>query len=452
VQADGVHAPSEPAATVDQLVDNARLGPLHWRVLLLCALVLMLDGYDLAAMGIALPAIAKALAIPPASFGPALSALFVGVAIGSLVAGPMGDRYGRRPTILACFVLGGVAALATATATSVTEFELWRFVTGIGMGGVTPNAVALLSEYMPQRRRAFLVVAAFSSAAFGSFVGGLSSAWLLPRFGWQAAFVLGGAGPLLVSLLAFLRLPESLFFLVNRRRMEQAAALASELAPGRDTSRSTLAVRGDGGTRPSVTELFAGPRRVATLLIWLLFIGTQALVFFMGSWLATLLTQTGMAMSRAVIALSIFHLGSFVVGLLAAWQSDRRSPEKMLALTYVTAAAAVGLLAAGGTRGDIAYPLCFIAGGGVVGASFCLGALASSYYPPKVRAMGLGWGLAVGRIGSVTSPLLGGLALGAGWSVESILAAATIPAVVCTGAVLALLGIRPRVFRMLDAT
>ena len=446
MRADILDPGSPSRVTVAQLVDDARLGPLHWRVLLLCTLVLMLDGYDLAAMGFAIPALSRDLGIPAASFGFALSASFVGVAIGSLVAGPLGDRYGRRAAILASFTLVGAATLATTTASTLHEFEIWRFVTGLGMGGVVPNAVALVSEYMPLRRRSFLVVAAFSSAAFGSFAGSLMSARLLTHFGWQIVFAVGGIGPLAITTLAYFRLPESLHFLVNHARLHQAAKLASQLRPGVQVSESALVAHARPLSRVPVAELFVGMRRRATLLLWVLFIGTQALVFFMGSWLATLLTQIGMPMGRALVALSFFHLGSLLVGLFVAWQSDRRSPEKMLAVTYLVAACSLALLAAGGAHSAAVYVLCFTAGGGIVGASFCLGALASSYYPPSIRAMGLGWGLSVGRIGSVTSPLLGGLALGAGWPVGSILAVAIVPALVCAVTVIALFAIRQRVF------
>lgn len=440
------------ATTVQQLIDEAKLGPLHRRVLVLCGLVLMLDGYDLAAMGFALPAITRDLGIPPSEFGFALSASFIGVAIGSLVAGPIGDRYGRRGTILSFFVLGGIAALGTATAGTLTEFELWRFATGLGMGGVIPNAVALVSEYMPARRRAFLVVLAFSMAAFGSFLGSLMSAWLLPKFGWHGVFLVGGVGPLLISLVSFFRLPESLHFLAASGRMDDVVGLARQLRPDWTDAVTGLLnpATGKAKARVPVARLFAGARRRATILIWVLFIGTQALVFFMASWLATLLTQTGMAMDRSLFAVSLFHLGSLLGGLFIAWQSDRRSPEKMLAGAYASAAITVGLLALGGTKGAIVYPLCFAAGAAIVGASFCLGALTSSYYPPSIRSMGLGWGLAVGRVGSISSPMLGGLALGAGWTISGIFGAVTLPAMVCTVAVLMLLGMRAQVFREYD--
>ncbi|MEI6719185.1 MAG: MFS transporter [Betaproteobacteria bacterium] len=421
-----------------ELVDGARFGLLHWRVLLLCALVLMLDGYDLSAMGFALPAIANAVGIPTAAFGPALSASMVGVAIGSLAAGPLGDRYGRRFAIVGCFALVGIGALSTTSASSLHDFEMWRFFTGLGMGGVVPNAVALLSEYMPLRRRTFLVVAAFSTAALGSSGGSLIAALLVPRFGWQAVFLVGGIFPLLVTVVAVFGLPESVFFLTRKSRFLEAASLSRRMG-------FTLPAQGAAGVdvpQPApvvaIGELFRGNLRSATCLIWVLFIGTQGLVFFMGGWLATLLAKEGLPVKHALVALSAFHMGSFIVGLLVAWQSDRRSPEGMLAATYVSAAISVALLAAGGIQEPGVYVLCFTAGGGVVGASFCLGALASSYYPPHVRAMGLGWGLGVGRIGSITSPLLGGMALAAGWRVSVVLAAAVVPAVICSLVVLAL--------------
>ena len=198
-----------------------------------------------------------------------------------------------------------------------------------------------------------------------------------------------------------------------------------------------------------VAELFVGVRKAVTLLLWALFIGTQALVFFMVSWLSTLLVQLGSPMDQALLALSLFHLGSFIVGLLAAWQSDQRSPELMLALIYLVAAGSLVLLAVGGVQGMALFPLCFLAGGGIVGASFCLGALAASYYPPPIRAMGFGWGLAVGRIGSITSPILGGLAIAAHWPVQSIFLTAVLPALICAVVVLILRTLRPRLIGMI---
>jgi len=441
----------QPSTRLGRLVDDAPFRAVHWIVLALSALVLMLDGYDLSAMGFALPAISTAVAVPAAKFGPALSASLVGVAIGSLVAGPLGDRYGRRAAIIGCFLIVGAGALGTTLASSLSDFMVWRFFTGLGMGGVVPNGVALLSEFMPLRRRTFLVVAAFSTAAFGSSGGSLIAAALVPRFGWQAVFVVGGVGPLVATGLAYVFLPESPFFLMRARRITDARTLARRLGfelPDTSASQSSHAAV---EAPLQLRDLFVGRLRIATWLIWLLFVGTQGLVFFTGGWLAVLLERAGLPIQKALIALSIFHMGSFIFGLTVAWQSDRRSPEAMLAVTYVTAAIAIALLSSGGIGSDLVYPLCFLAGGGVVGASFCLGALAASYYPPRIRAMGIGWGLGVGRIGSITSPVLGGLALGAGWSVSSILAIATLPAIACATIVLGL-AMLPRQDACLETT
>lgn len=177
--------------------------------------------------------------------------------------------------------------------------------------------------------------------------------------------------------------------------------------------------------------LFAGWLRWATPLLWIAFIGTQALVFFNSSWLPTILKQAGFALDVAILATGLFHFGSVVGGLVTSWLASRIPLSRLLALLYLFATVSL-LMLGSGVRGDAAaYALAFCVGFTVVGASFCLGAFASTCYPDALRARGVGWGLGVGRVGSIASPLLGGAALAAGYSMESIISTLALPAAVC---------------------
>jgi len=398
----GVASAGPVTRTVSAIVDVRTLGAVRVRVLLIAGIVMMLDGYDIAAMGFVVPALATAWSMTPSAFGLALSGAIIGVACGSLVGGPLGDRFGRRTAIVGFFAFGGCAALATTAVTTMPELVAARIATGIGMGGVIPNAIALVSEYMPRSRRAFLTVLVYSAAGLGSVVGSLIAAWWVPDAGWQIVFWVGGVGPLLVALVAWRWLPESLNVMIRRGQQAAAIAVARAIDPALPAGFALVAEAPSPGATAPVRALFEGDRRYATALLWVLFVGTQALVFFFASWLTTLLTRSGYEFRDALYALSLFNVGSLIGGLLVAWQSDRRSPEWLLAGTYGTAVIVV--LALAPATGPVAkiFALCALAGAAIVGASFCLGALAAAYYPSHARATGIGWGLAVGRAGSIT--------------------------------------------------
>jgi AAHS family 4-hydroxybenzoate transporter-like MFS transporter len=253
-------------------------------------------------------------------------------------------------------------------------------------------------------------------------------------------FVVGGVLPLLVAVVSFMALPESVRFLVaSRRKPATAAALLQRLSgrPAEDPLlQQALSGQRDGGaafpaTPPATTMLFAGWLRWATPLLWIAFIGTQALVFFNSSWLPTILKGAGFSLDVAIMATGLFHFGSVVGGLVTSWLASRIPLSRLLALLYLFATVSLLMLGSGVRDDAAAYALAFCVGFTVVGASFCLGAFTSSCYPDALRARGVGWGLGVGRVGSIASPLLGGAALAAGYSMDSILTALALPAAVC---------------------
>jgi AAHS family 4-hydroxybenzoate transporter-like MFS transporter len=436
--------PEQHEDSVSAVLDHAPVGAEHIRIFLVCAAIMTLDGFDLGVLGFVVPVIAAEWGLPPASFGFALSASLIGVAAGSAIAGWAGDRYGRRATLLWMFIIGAVGSLLTAFATDLTGLSIFRFITGFGMGGTIPNVIALVNEFSPRARRAFLVVVVYSMAAMGSVFASLLDGVLVHRFGWQSMFVVGGALPLMIGVLAYFALPESLRFTLARGGPSAGAARLLQRLSGRPPDdpllQRALAGREAGPVAAaplaSSSMLFAGWLRWATPLLWLVFIGTQALVFFNSSWLPTLLRESGYTLEVAIRATGLFHFGSVVGGLAISWLASRYPLSRLLALLYLLAAISVTMLGSG-IRGELAaYLIAFIMGCSVVGASFCLGAYASTCYPDALRARGVGWGLSVGRAGAIASPLLGGAALAAGYSVDSIISSLAVPALVCCAAML----------------
>ena len=289
-----------PAAedSVSAVIDQAPLGHLHSRIFLMCAAIMTLDGFDLGLLGFVVPAISADWGLPPSSFGFALSASLIGVAFGSAIAGWMGDRFGRRTALLWMFVIGAVGSLLTAFATDLTTLSAFRFITGFGMGGTIPNVVSLVNEFSPKRRRPFLVVLVYSMAAIGSVFASLLAAPLIGRFGWESMFVVGGALPLLIGAVAFFLLPESVRFLIASGRDRARSAELLQRLSGRSAEdellrRALTLQQGAAAAAVPSTQLFAGWLQWVTPMLWVVFIGTQALVFFNSSWLPTLLKQGG---------------------------------------------------------------------------------------------------------------------------------------------------------------
>jgi len=440
---------NDPVAVV---IDESPIGQLHWRIFLICAAIMSLDGFDLGLLGFVVPAMAADWSLPPSSFAFALSASLIGVAFGSTIAGLMGDRLGRRAALLWMFVIGAVGSLLTALCTDLTTLSICRFITGFGMGGAIPNVIALVTEFAPKRRRSFLVVLVYSMAALGSVGASVIAGPLIAHAGWQSMFVVGGVLPLLVGVLAFFALPESVKFLIASGRQPQTAAELLQRLSGRAAEDPAL-LRALQAPLPTTSQataaasssrlLFAGWLRWATPLLWIAFIGTQALVFFNSSWMPTLLRESGFPLEVAIQATGLFHFGSVFGGLVTSWLASRYSLSRLLALLYLLATLSLLALGAEVTSVTAAYLLAFCVGFGVVGASFCLGAFASSCYADTVRARGVGWGLGIGRIGSISSPLLGGAALAAGYTVDSIISTLAVPAAICCIVMLLITRLQP---------
>ena len=427
--------------SVSKVIDEAKLSNYHFQVVAFGAIMMMLDGYDLSAMGLAVPAIAEAWAIEPSSFRWALSASLMGVGVGSLLAGLCGDRWGRRATLTGMFGFGAMACLGTVFATNVNELVFWRFLVGIGMGGAIPNIIALVSELMPAKRRPLMIVLVYSGAAVGGGLGSLLASVIVPLYGWQSVFMVGGILPLVVALFVFKALPESPAFLIaNGRRDPQASSTILRLRPDfpKDQTERLSFIDSGLGLRPGVGALFGKNLGIATLLFWTLFICTQAMVFFIQSWYPTLLTRNGYDIETALQIFSLWDFGALTGGIVVAGLASHFKLEKLLSFAYLLAALCLGMLSLDIQNTTATQILTFATGFSVVGASFCMGALAAGFYPSEIRATGVGWGLGVGRVGSISSPLIGGAVLAAGWTNSEIFTTAMLPALIASISVFAL--------------
>ena len=413
---------------VAQVVDRSPLSGLQILVLCLAALTIVLDGLDIQAIAFAAPAIAAELGLQRSSLGPIFSAGLLGMALGSMLMGPVADRYGRRVSVLLSVSLFGSFTFLTAFASSAAELLAFRFLTGLGLGGALPSLVVLVGEYSPKRIRAICAGVVLAGVPAGGLLGGLLATWAIPRFGWPSVFLVGGGLPVLMLPLLWLRLPESIRFLVGRGESGAAKVrgIMRRIDPDGDYGAEARFVETHAPAQAAsrgvpIGKLFSDGMARDTLLLWAAFFTNLMGIYFLLSWIPTLLVDAGYSITKATSASVALNFGGTfgLVGL--GWIVNRfgvpvRHAIAAALLVGSVHVALVGLLAA-----QLALMLAavFVAGMFVLGTQGQLFNLGNSLYPTEVRATGLGWAVGVGRIGSVLGPLLGGALISIGLGIPT---------------------------------
>jgi len=433
-------APSSRTIEVAEVIDNRPVGGFQIRIFILCAVVVMLDGFDAQAIAFVAGPIARQFGMPVTSFGPIFGAGTLGLALGALVLPPFADRFGRRNLIILATLIFGVFSLATVWVNSFGGLALMRFLTGIGVGAAVPNVVPLTSEYSPKRIRAWLITLVTVTWPLGAVLGGLISSKLVPVYGWQSVFYLGGITPLVMVVILLLWLPESIRFMVSRKAdAKRTAAMLRHIAPNLEYSpgdRFVLAEESLGGF--SVRHLFTSGRAAVTVLLWTAFFMNFLLLFFIFNWLPTLMQQAGMPIDRAIIATVLFNLGGIVGGILLGRLMDKYGNYLVLGIAYAFGTVFVGAIGFLGGQIPLLLTVTTLAGFCTVGTQAASNALAASLYPTTVRSTGVGWAYGIGRIGSIVGPVVGGIFLTLHWGMRDLFLVAAIP-LVCTTIVIVLL-------------
>jgi AAHS family 4-hydroxybenzoate transporter-like MFS transporter len=404
-------------------MSDANLSPLpakENRVALLCAAVLVLEGFDLGAMAFTLPAIAESWHLKPVAFTAALTAGSIGLFLGSLLCGWLGDRLGRKPVLMGCVSLFGVMSLATAFVQDTHWLTAARFITGLGIGGGIPASIALLSDFAPKRRQGALVMAMTCGVQMGNVLVGIVAARLLKPFGWPAVFVVGGIIPLILLPLLAAMLPESPSF------------LAARAAPKAKAGKNLIA------------QLFAPEFARFTILLWLINFLSLLTIYFINSWLPSMLKGMGLPTSTAILAATMFQVGGIAGALGSGPLVTRFGTEKVVSAMLAMGACWLVLLGATSVATTLLIVFIFGAGIGISAGQLGINALPGAIYPPRIRNTGAGWSLGIGRLGNIGGPLLGGQLLALGWAPKSMLLAISLPAFVLAALLLALAKARAR--------
>ncbi|WP_046864875.1 MFS transporter [Microvirga massiliensis] len=400
--------PDGPIIDVQTFLNEHPFSGFQRVIFALCFCIVLLDGFDTAAIGYIAPSLVTEWGVERPALAPVLSAALFGLAFGALSAGPLADRFGRKAVLAGAVILFGIACLASASSGSLTQLVVWRFVTGLGLGAAMPNAVTLMSEYCPDGRRAMLTNAMFCGFPLGAAFGGFLAAWMIPQFGWRSVLILGGVTPLILALLLVLFLPESLRYMV-------AEGYPAERIRGVLHRISTTAVDAasfvmhEKGPAPqgksSIGVVLSRDYLVGSVMLWLAYFMGLVIFYALINWMPILFRDAGLAPATASLITALFPLGG-IGAILSGWLMDRFNANITIAVCF--ALTAVTVYAIGQTTSALGLLMLVVLVAGTVmnTAQSSLPALAAAFYPTNGRATGVAWMLGLGRFGGIAGSFL----------------------------------------------
>ena len=416
---------------IQPFLDNAKFNAFHRNILLWCAFILVFDGYDLVIYGSVLPILMKNWALTPIQAGSLASYALFGMMFGAFIFGTIANRIGQKKAIIACVVLFSGFTFLCGFAQNPTIFAFYRFMAGLGIGGVMPNVISLMAEYSPKKIRSTLVTTMFSGYAVGGIMSALLGIFLIPKMGWQSIFYVGII-PILVLPLILRYLPESLSFLVKNGKMDEAKAILAKVEPSYTPQKDTdLEVTATVAGTTGVNNLFTNNRLLSTVMFWVAFFCSLLTVYGLNSWLTKLIMtkpEYKDNLSLSLTFLLVLNIGGIFGAIGGGRLGDKYDLRKTVIGFFLMGSAAIGLL--GFSSSFVMYALMFVAGAATIGNQIVLNTLVAQFYPALLRSTGIGWASGVGRIGAIIGPILGGVLVGWKLPFEQNFFAFAIPAII----------------------
>lgn len=431
---------------VQAFLNQNRFSTFQWLIFAICFVVVLLDGFDTAAIGYIAPSLVAEWNVTRPALAPALSAALFGLAIGALSSGPLADRYGRRAVLVGSVLVFGVACLLSAFSGSLDQLVIWRFVTGLGLGAAMPNAVTLMSEYCPDGRRATLTNAMFCGFPTGAAFGGFLAAWMIPIWGWRSVLVLGGTVPLVLVGVMLLILPESVRYMVAKAypadRIRRVLSRIGPLAP--DVSAFTMSERAGPPTNATsgIGLILSRNYVVGSVMLWLAYFFGLVIFYALINWMPLLFSDAGMTPRTASLISALFPLGG-VGAILFGFLMDRFNGNKIIATGFALTAVAVWAVGQAAGNLGVLMVLVFVAGTLMNTAQSSLPALAAGFYPTQGRATGVAWMLGLGRFGGIAGSFLIALLSAYQLNFAQIFLAVAIPGLISAAALLAKQAVHP---------
>lgn len=425
-------------AKLDEVIDASPLTRTHYTVFFLCFLLFLCYGYCLQALALAVPLLAIEWQLPAGGFGIALTAAVAGLGVMSIVAGSLGDRFGRRPFLILAALLIGLGCLGSAFSTGLTSLALWRLLCGLGLGLSLPNGMALIADFVPTRRRVVAMTLLSGGVAIGTIIAGLLAPALIAAGGWKLLFIAGGIAPLPLAVIMYFGLDESPKFLAKKHG--NSAAVSGLLgrmnitAPELGEAVSTV---GESATSAPITATMRSFLPVS-IPYWIQCALTGTFMYGLMNWTPVLFLSAGASEADSLRSVAFLNAGGFAGGFILSLILDRSKNRVLLVPGAAFAFAAAVYLGAGTLIADAGFSVTALLLGLALGTSFIVIGLASRIYPSEILATGIGLAATIASLGGVAGPLAGSWLVAQNLPIGTTFALLAVPAFICLAAAITL--------------
>lgn len=421
---------------VQDFLNENRFSPYQWMIFIICLLIAFFDGMDTAAIGYVAPSLLEEWGMEKKELAPVLSAALFGLAVGAMTSGPLADKFGRKIVLTASVLLFSGFCVASAYAQDLTQMTVLRFITGLGLGAAMPNAVAMLSEYCPDRKRSLILNTMYCGFPVGAAAGGFFASFIIPEYGWRAVLLWCGAVPLVLGVLMIFIMPRSASFLVSKKQpAEKVRKILQRINPQADLDNTVFILPENKAAQQSgnpMAMVLGSHFRAGSVLLWISYFMGLIIFYAMINWMPVLFKEVNMPPELGPRISGLFALGG--LGAIASgWLMDKFNGNRLIALlSFLTAlsVACIGWALGQGLGALIAVVL--FAGVVQNTAQSSLPALAAKFYPTECRATGVSWMLGIGRFGAIAGTFLTGQLIA--WKLDfvSIFVILAVPSLVMT--------------------
>lgn len=414
---------------INDYIDRQKFNSFHLSVLLCCIFIIVVDGYDMFMLGTIIPSIMKEWDMSPVTAGKIGSYALFGMMVGAMIFGPLADRFGRKNVILICTTIFTIFTFTSGFSQGPASFGFQRFIAGIGLGGVMPNLIALVTEYAPKKLRSTLVAIMFSGHAFGGIAASLGALILLPLYDWRAVVWISIL-PLFVIPVLVKVMPESYaYYMKTKQKIKLIATLNRINKNTRFTVQNEFIMNVSDDPEASFKQLFTEKRALSTFMFWTAAFMSLLVMYGLSTWLPKIMQSSGYPVGSSLLFLTTLNLGA-VIGAIFGGKLADKFGSRFILLFFFTfgflSLSALGLK----PNAVFLYALLFIAGATTTGTQIITNAYVSQYYPSGIRSTGVGWELGIGRIGGILGPTLGGLLLSAQLPLQYNFLAFAIPSII----------------------
>ena len=401
----------------------------------ICTLINMLDGFDVLVMSFAAASVSSEWTLTPYQLGILLSAGLFGMAIGSISLGALADRLGRKRLVNICLVIITAGMFASAYSENQEQLLAFRFVTGIGIGGMLATLTTLVSEYSNESSRGLCIGFLQSGYPLGALLGGIVSVYLIDSFGWRSLFIFGGSLSLIMLPFVFWKLPESLDFLLLRGNQADKSKIQQILTELEIETSEFLNTTEDSEKKADWISLFSSDSRANTLYLWTCYFLLMFSFYFVVSWTPKLLVDAGLTTGQGISA-GVYLQAGGLVGAISLGLLGYKFKVPILTSVFFCCGVAA-MLFYGLVELSLVYLMLVAAVMGffLIGAMIGLYTIAPSVYPANVRVSGVGLAIGIGRLGAIVAPLAGGIILNSGYSTDEIFVIFSIPLILAALAV-----------------